>query len=210
MGNVRYGEMGNKQLTNNQILIRECVAQEYEESASYENEAAYFEYFSASQVLKDYDLSDDEIESGIVGAGNDGGCDGMYIFLNKNIVLPDQIETITASKESKVEVIIIQAKRENSFGENAIMKWKTTVDNLLQLSNSLEEFRERYGTVADILRKGNIIPTDIKEMDLGNVTEERIGRIRDQIYDAYKQQGGNSHVAKSALFIVTVNKILGL
>ncbi|MCI9124310.1 MAG: hypothetical protein HFH35_09580 [Eubacterium sp.] len=202
--------MGNKQLTNNQILIRECVAQEYEESASYENEAAYFEYFSASQVLKDYDLSDDEIESGIVGAGNDGGCDGMYIFLNKNIVLPDQIETITASKESKVEVIIIQAKRENSFGENAIMKWKTTVDNLLQLSNSLEEFRERYGTVADILRKGNIIPTDIKEMDLGNVTEERIGRIRDQIYDAYKQQGGNSHVAKSALFIVTVNKILGL
>lgn len=210
MGNVRYGEMGNKQLTNNQILIRECVAQEYEESASYENEAAYFEYFSASQVLKDYDLSDDEIESGIVGAGNDGGCDGMYIFLNKNIVLPDQIETITASIESKVEVIIIQAKRENSFGENAIMKWKTTVDNLLQLSNSLEEFRERYGTVADILRKGNIIPTDIKEMDLGNVTEERIGRIRDQIYDAYKQQGGNSHVAKSALFIVTVNKILGL
>ena len=65
--------MGNKQLINNQILIRECVAQEYEDSASYENEAAYFEYFSASQVLKDYDLSDDEMESGIAGAGNDGG-----------------------------------------------------------------------------------------------------------------------------------------
>jgi hypothetical protein len=107
MENVRYSEMENKQLSNTQILIRECVAQEYEESASYENEAAYFEYFSASQALKDYDLSDDEIESGI------------------------QMETVTASKESKVEVIIIQAKRENSFGENAIMKWKTTVDNLL-------------------------------------------------------------------------------
>lgn len=58
--NVRYSEMSNKQLSNNQILIRECVAQEYEESASYENEASYFDYFSASQVLKDYDLSDDE------------------------------------------------------------------------------------------------------------------------------------------------------
>lgn len=34
-----------------------------------------------------------------------------------------------------------------------------------------------YGTVADILQKGNIMPTDIKEMDLNNVTEERIGRI---------------------------------
>ena len=67
-----------------------------------------------------------------------------------------------------------------------------------------------YGTVADILRRGNITPLDIKEMDLQDVTEERIGEIRDRIYDAYKQQGRNNHVAKSASFIVTVNTILGL
>lgn len=136
--------MGNEQLSNSQILIKECVAQEYAEAASFENEAAYFEYFAAAQVLKDYDLSDEEIESGIIGAGNDGGCDAMYIFLNKNLILPDQIETITISKESSVEVIIIQAKRENSFREDAIMKWKTVSDNLLQLSNSLEDFKTRY------------------------------------------------------------------
>lgn len=47
-------------------------------------------------------------------------------------------------------------------------------------------------------------------MDLSNVTEERSGRIRDRIYDAYKQQGGNSHVAKSASFIETVNTVLGI
>lgn len=129
--------MANEQLSNSQILIKECVAQEYAE-------AAYFEYFAAAQVLKDYDLSDEEIESGIIGAGNDGGCDAMYIFLNKNLILPDQIETIRISKESSVEVIIIQAKRENSFREDAIMKWKTVSDNLLQLSNSLEDFKTRY------------------------------------------------------------------
>ena len=58
--------------------------------------------------------------------------------------MPDQIETIRISKESSVEVIIIQAKRENSFREDAIMKWKTVSDNLLQLSNSLEDFKTRY------------------------------------------------------------------
>lgn len=78
--------MANEQLSNSQILIKECVAQEYAEAASFENEAAYFEYFAAAQVLKDYDLSDEEIESGIIGAGNDGGCDAMYIFLNKNTI----------------------------------------------------------------------------------------------------------------------------
>lgn len=67
-----------------------------------------------------------------------------------------------------------------------------------------------YGTVVDILRKDNILPTDIKGMDLSNVTEERIGSIRDRIYDAYKQQGGNSHVAKSASFIEIVNTVLGI
>ncbi len=143
--------MDKRQLSNNQILIKECVTQEYKESALHESEAAYFEFFSASQVLKDYDLSDDEIESGIVGAGNDGGCDGVYIFLNKNIILPDQLETITELKESKVEVVIIQAKRETSFNENVMMKWKTTTDNLLQLSNSLEDFKTRYNE--DILEK---------------------------------------------------------
>lgn len=136
--------MANEQLSNSQILIKECVAQEYAEAASFENEAAYFEYFAAAQVLKDYDLSDEEIESGIIGAGNDGGCDAMYIFYAKNLILPDQIETIRISKESSVEVIIIQAKRENSFREDAIMKWKTVSDNLLQLSNSLEDFKTRY------------------------------------------------------------------
>lgn len=143
--------MGDKQLSNTQLLMKQCVAQEYEEASSFESEAAYFEYFAAAQILKDYDLSDDEIESGLVGAGNDGGCDGIYIFLNENLILPDQIETITALKESKVELVIIQAKRELSFSEDTIMKWKTVSNNLLKLSNSLEEFKSRYNE--DVLEK---------------------------------------------------------
>ena len=31
--------MANEQLSNSQILIKECVAQEYAEAASFENEA---------------------------------------------------------------------------------------------------------------------------------------------------------------------------
>lgn len=104
----------------------------------------FFEYFSSSQILKDYDLSDDEIENGIVGSSGDGGCDSIYIFLNKNLVLPDQIDSITPSKESKVEMVIIQSKRETSFKESAIQNWKDVSNNLLSLSNSLSDFTTRY------------------------------------------------------------------
>ena len=136
--------MADKQLTNSQILIKECVAQSFRDSDEYDDEASFFEYFSSSQILKDYDLSDDEIENGIVGSSGDGGCDSIYIFLNKNLVLPDQIGSIIASKESKVEMVIIQSKRETSFTESAIQKWKDVSNNLLSLSNSLSDFTTRY------------------------------------------------------------------
>lgn len=136
--------MADKQLTNSQILIKECVAQSFRDSDEYDDEASFFEYFSSSQILKDYDLSDDEIENGIVGSSGDGGCDSIYIFLNKNLVLPDQIDSIIPSKESKVEMVIIQSKRETSFKESAIQKLKDVSNNLLSLSNSLSNFTTRY------------------------------------------------------------------
>lgn len=67
-----------------------------------------------------------------------------------------------------------------------------------------------YGVVADILQKSDITPKDIKEMNLENVTDERIGKIRNIIYNEYKKQGGNSHVAKSSSFIDLVNNKLGI
>lgn len=64
--------------------------------------------------------------------------------MNKNLVLPDQIDSIIPSKESKVEMVIIQSKRETSFKESAIQKWKDVSNNLLSLSNSLSDFTTRY------------------------------------------------------------------
>ena len=65
-----------------------------------------------------------------------------------------------------------------------------------------------YGVVADILRKKDISPKDIKEIEIEDITEDRIREVRDKIYVEYKKQGGNSHVAKSTMFINTVNKAL--
>ena len=117
-------------LSNNQLLIRELVKQEYPNSA-YKDEADFFGFFSTSQILKEYDLSDQEVESGLVGGGNDGGCDAVYMFFNGTLVCEDMIDNIVASKEAKLEMMIVQSKNTLSFGEDAILKWKSTVDNLL-------------------------------------------------------------------------------
>lgn len=89
-------------------------------------------------------MSDDKISDGIIGGGNDGGCDGMYIFLNNDLISQDQLANLTAPKGSNLTLIIVQAKNTTGFGEDAIMKWKTVSTNLLSISNDINSFKDRY------------------------------------------------------------------
>ena len=142
--NNKGGPIVPTNLTNNQMLLKTCVNQEFAESSTYNNENAYFEFFSAVQVLKNYNLSDSEIENGIVGNGNDGGCDSLYVFLNGELLSIDQIENLSSTKGSILKLVIIQSKETYSFNEDAIMKWKTVSENLLNISNDIDSFAKRY------------------------------------------------------------------
>ena len=133
-----------KNLSNVQIILKEIIKQEFDENDMYTDLSTFFEYFSASQVLKNYALSDEEIDNGIVGGGNDGGCDSLFVFLNDEIITQDQIDGLSASKGSVLNFTVIQSKNETGFGEDAIMKWKTVSENLLDSGNSLQDYFDRY------------------------------------------------------------------
>ena len=102
------------QQTNNQILLRECFKQEFEENGGYNDINTYFEHFAASQVLKNFNLSDEEIDNGNSGGGNDGGCDNIYVFLNDELVTADQIERLNATKGSYLDFYILQSDRKST------------------------------------------------------------------------------------------------
>lgn len=132
-----------KKQTNNQILLKEIIRQELSENEIYDSENAFFEFFSTSQVLKDKELSDEEINSGITGGGNDGGCDGIYIFVNNELIAEDQLDDLTAPKGAEINFVIIQAKNTTSFGEDALMKWKTVSKNLLDMTKDISSYRDK-------------------------------------------------------------------
>lgn len=134
---------------NAQILLENLIEQEFLNNDNYSSISDYFEFFSASQILKNQGLSDDEVDNGIVGKGLDGGCDSIYLFLNNLLITPDVVEHISAPKDSILEMIIIQSKKPTSFGEDAVMKWKTISGNLLDLSKTTTDFTARYN--ADVL-----------------------------------------------------------
>ena len=136
--------MASKSLTNNQLLLREIVSQECKTNNQFASADTFFEFFAASQLLKDYALSSEELENGIIGGSNDGGCDACYILLNNEVITSDQIDLLDCPKNSSLQFIIIQAKNTTGFGEDAIMKWKNISDNLLEMSNDMNQYKDRY------------------------------------------------------------------
>lgn len=152
-----------KLTTNNQKLLDECIRIELEENENFTNVNDFFEFFASSMVLKDCDLSDDEIDNGLTGHGNDGGIDGFFLFVNGELVTDDLVESINIPRGCTIELVLIQSKYVSSFGEDAILKWKTTSSNLLEMK-PLGQYRKRYTEkiIENFTLFGNIIKKSIR------------------------------------------------
>jgi hypothetical protein len=109
-----------------------------------------FELFACEQILKPFDLSDDEILDGHVGGGNDGGLDGIYALLEGNAILDDAPEIQNGFDPGKVrrsaalDIHLIQAKRSTGFEETAVQKVTSTVELMLGLDHDEAELRKVF------------------------------------------------------------------
>ncbi len=109
----------------------------------------FFEIYVAEQLLKNYDLSYEELEYGLVGAGGDGGIDCIYTFVNENLIAEDS-EIMGFGANSIIELFIIQTKMVEKFKEDVFLKFDRTTSDLLILDNDLEQFSKQYNS--DLLR----------------------------------------------------------
>jgi hypothetical protein len=114
------------------------------------NQADAFERFAARQILKDADLSDDEVEFGILGPGDDGGADGMYFFVNRVLI---QDETDLPEEALTAELCILQAKFETGFTEVAITKFEAFAKDLLDHSRDVDEMVHLKAEVREAIHR---------------------------------------------------------
>lgn len=137
---------------NDRIVLKAVLAEQKAGRAPDLSDNAYFEIFTAENILKDFDLSYDEVLSGQVGSGGDGGIDSMYMFINGNLI-EDDTDTSNLGREIKIELFIIQSKMETGFGEDTIRKFDTTVNDLFDLSKNQDQLATVYNE--DLLRLAN-------------------------------------------------------
>ncbi|MBK1887636.1 AIPR family protein [Marinobacter sp. DY40_1A1] len=133
------------QKTNDQIILAKKISERCAESGGELSIPEYFEIYSSSEILKDYDLTYDDIAYGIVGDGGDGGIDSIYTFLNGELIKEDT--TINSNqKKNHIELIIIQSKTSASFKEDAVIKFRESAEDLLNLANDPDDYADRYNS----------------------------------------------------------------
>lgn len=125
------------------IILREVLNQKKTEVASAMSEDEFFNLFSSEQILKDFELSYDELKDGIVEGGGDGGIDAIYSFINGDL-LEEDTDYTGLKKEIIIDLVIIQSKNTNSFNEEAMNKFIASAQDLLNLSNDLNSLKATY------------------------------------------------------------------
>ena len=137
---------------NTRLLLDQLLAQQNGASMTPLPEDSAFEQFACEQVLKDFELSFDELVHGIVGGGNDGGIDGIYAFVDEQSIIDDSYifdSDFSASKLNQdvpVTLRIIQAKRGTSFTETAIDLASSSASRLLNFELTEEHLKTLYSS----------------------------------------------------------------
>lgn len=130
---------------NEKMLLDQLLATRKTKIAPELNEGEFFEFFVAEELLKNYGLEYDEIDSGIIGGGGDGGIDALYGFVENSLIKSD-FDVTDLKDEPVIELIIIQAKRSSSFQEKTIHSLVSTMDDLLDMNKSVESLGTVYNS----------------------------------------------------------------
>lgn len=142
--------------TNQQIILETLLEQQKASLADTFSDDDYFHLFVTDQILKNYELSYDETDEGIVDNGGDGGIDAIYTFVNSELIQRDS-DLIDGKRNSLIDVFIIQSKNTTGFSESAIEKCISSAIDLFDLTKTIDSLRTVYNndllTNIEVFRK---------------------------------------------------------
>ena len=129
--------------TNDRIILDEILKQRQAEVEPNATPSDFFELFTAEQALKDYDLSYDEIDSGLVGDGGDGGIDAIYVLVNGELV-QEEPDYSHLKKNITLDLVMMQAKTSAGFQETPVERFLTASEDILDLSKAPTSLGNTY------------------------------------------------------------------
>ena len=102
-----------------------------------------FERLAISELLKPYDLTCEQLENGLVDGGDDGGIDGLFIFVNGNYI-SEKTDYQLPRENGKLEIYIITCKHDNSYKMHPLESMDSSLSELLNFSISEVELARKH------------------------------------------------------------------
>ncbi len=139
---------------NDKILIDGIIDDRLETKTPSDKRDEVFEYFVFEQLLKDYDLSKEEIEFGSVDGRNDGGIDGFFIFVNGHL-LTDTEKFLWPKSGSVLEAWVITCKHHDTFKQAPLDNLVASISELFDFALDDNELKGDYS--AELLSQRNCL-----------------------------------------------------
>ncbi len=153
-----------------QTILDDLLEREKSTAAPNMSASDFFEIFTAEHILKNYGLSYDEIQAGIVDKrGGDGGIDAVYTFVNGVLAIEDA-DYSGIRQNALITLIIIQSKTTAGFSDEAILRLESTARDLLDISHKLQNYTRTYN--AQLIRAIDIFRKAYRALQLASPTLE--------------------------------------
>lgn len=139
-------------------VLKLMIEQERAQAGSDVPPDKFFELFSAEQVLKSrgFDVDYEQLKSGNVGGGTDGGVDGLYCFVN-HVLLAEDSDVSAIKGRPTIELIVIQSTSHAGFAVSHIQKFSDFTKRCLRLPSDHAQWTSSYSSrvleLADKFRK---------------------------------------------------------
>lgn len=135
--------------SNDLVLLDQVLAEREASRTSPVADDVAFELFACEQALSGSGVTLDDVATGVVGGGNDGGLDAVFTFvegilLEEDSELLDPDSSVMTASGPRIDLWLVQAKRSASFSETAVDKVSSSVGRLLDLTESEESLLDLY------------------------------------------------------------------
>jgi hypothetical protein len=166
-----------------------------------------FERFAVGEVaLRQRSLDSAQIETGIVGATNDGGIDGLYVFLNGQELIQSDSPRLGRSRRALenlqsglvMDVVVIQSKNELNWDTNVFPKIESALkvmlesnvtaatlrafplnDSVVEKALALQKLREKLSMLVPVMRFTVRYVTMASKANLGPYEETKRKQLED-------------------------------
>lgn len=132
---------------NNDLRLLNSAISNFKSNNGIKRDKFIFDYFTATQILKDKDVEFDDIDSCLVDGGNDGGIDVFAVLINDQLIQStealDELSPVF-DKNTTLDIYLIQNKDKTSFSEDPYKALIPTCKDALNYHKNGTELQKSY------------------------------------------------------------------